>query len=80
MRLSWISSSQVNLVNATTITLIPKTKSPENVNDFHPISCCNTIYKCISKMLCNRLRRVLPTIVDEAQCAFVEGRKSSKMC
>lgn len=62
-------------VNATTITLIPKTKSPESVNEFRPISCCNTIYKCISKMLCNRLSKVLLKIIDEAQCAFVEGRK-----
>lgn len=61
-------------LNATTITLIPKVKNPTSVNEFRPISCCNTLYKCISKMLCNRLIKVLPKIIDESKCAFVEGR------
>lgn len=61
-------------INATTITLVPKIKNPENVSEFRPIAYCTTIYKCISKMLCNRLKKVLPGIIDEAQCAFVDGR------
>lgn len=61
-------------VNANTITLIPKVKCPSSVNEFKPISCCNTLYKFISKMLYNRLGKVLPKIIDESQCAFVEGR------
>ena len=63
--------------NTTIISLIPKTPNPSSMGDFRPISCCNTIYKCISKILSKRLQAVLPEIIDTAQSAFVKGRKLS---
>ncbi|GJY03648.1 hypothetical protein Tco_0369588 [Tanacetum coccineum] len=42
-------------INHTFLTLIPKVTTPLKVNDYHPISCCNVIYKCISKILTNRI-------------------------
>ncbi|GAB2280342.1 hypothetical protein Dimus_039402 [Dionaea muscipula] len=56
------------------IYLIPKMDTPSKVSDFKPIACCTTIYKIIAKLLCGRLKEVLPSIIDQAQCAFVEGR------
>ncbi|XP_056697932.1 uncharacterized protein [Spinacia oleracea] len=61
-------------VNHTVVTLIPKTKCPKNVSDFRPISCCNTIYKCITKVLCGRLRQILPDLILENQGGCVHGR------
>lgn len=61
-------------VNHTIITHIPNTKCPRNVSDFRPISCCNTLYKCITKVLCGRLRRLLPDLILENQGVFVHGR------
>ncbi|XP_074315182.1 uncharacterized protein LOC141651365 [Silene latifolia] len=39
-----------------------------------PIACCNTIYKCLSKVLCARLGQVLPDVVSASQNAFIKGR------
>lgn len=64
----------LNEVNSTTITLIPKLLCPNNVGDYRPIACCNVIYKCITKVICNRLTDVLPDIIMENQGAFVCSR------
>ncbi|XP_056688091.1 uncharacterized protein [Spinacia oleracea] len=61
-------------LNHTVITLIPKIKCPNTVSDFRPISCCNTLYKCVTKVLCNRLRQILPDLIMENQGGFVHGR------
>jgi len=38
-------------LNKTLVALIPKTKSPRKMTNFHPISLCNLLYKIISKIL-----------------------------
>ncbi|XP_019262934.1 PREDICTED: uncharacterized protein LOC109240719 [Nicotiana attenuata] len=61
-------------VNSTVISLIPKVLVPEFASQFRPISCCNVIYKCISKMMCKRLKKAVSILVAENHVAFVEGR------
>lgn len=60
--------------NATILTLVPKRPGATSISDFRPISCCNTIYKCISKMLVHRLKPILTDLVLPNQTAFVQGR------
>ena len=43
-------------LNRTLITLIPKIQSPETLNNYRPISLCNTVYKIITKIIVARLR------------------------
>ncbi|GAA0156654.1 hypothetical protein LIER_14097 [Lithospermum erythrorhizon] len=49
--------------NSITISLIPKVSNRENMKDFRPISCCNTVYKCITTILVNRLKQTLSGII-----------------
>ncbi|KAK4384637.1 putative mitochondrial protein [Sesamum angolense] len=42
-----------------------------------PISCCNVLYKAITKIIVKRLQRVLPLLIDYSQNAFVPGRSIS---
>lgn len=58
----------------TLVALIPKVCSPTRVSEFCPISFCNVIYKLISKILANRLKRVLPATISEFQSAFIRKR------
>lgn len=46
--------------NATILTLVPKKPGATYIADYRPISCCNTIYKTISRLL---VKRIKPTLL-----------------
>lgn len=50
-------------INETILCLIPKCSAPSEVQHFRPISLCNTIYKLVTKILFNRLKRIMPTLI-----------------
>ncbi|GJZ59819.1 RNA-directed DNA polymerase, eukaryota, reverse transcriptase zinc-binding domain protein [Tanacetum coccineum] len=62
-------------LNATLITLVPKVSTPTKVTDFRPIACCNVDYKCISKIITNRIKSMLDSIVHKNQSAFIPDRQ-----
>jgi hypothetical protein len=61
-------------VNSTIITLVPKKKNATSMGDFRPISCCNLVYKCITKIMANRLVAGLDEVISSNQGAFVPKR------
>ena len=62
-------------LNQTLITLVPKQPGPEIVSQYRPIILCNTVYKIISKILVQRLRPLLPSVISPMQATFLEGRR-----
>lgn len=62
-------------INTTFIALIPKVASPQKINDFRPISLVGSLYKILAKLLSNRLRGVIGSVVSESQSAFVKNRQ-----
>ena len=62
-------------INHTLIKLIPKVPHPESLTQLRPISLCNVSYKTITKVIVDRLKTLLPTIIAPTQCSFVPGRQ-----
>ena len=58
------SGCMLREINCTIIALVPKVPNPESMHDYRPISCCNTIYKCISKIIATRIKHCLPELIN----------------
>ena len=68
------SGSLLKQWNSAILVLIPKKQNASLTTDFRPISCLNTVYKVISKLLAMRLKEIPPQIISSAQSAFLPGR------
>jgi retron-type reverse transcriptase len=54
--------------------LVPKVNNPTKVNDFRPISLINCIVKIITKLLGNRLQKVVIPLIHQNQYGFIKTR------
>ena len=61
-------------LNTSLITLIPKKFSPEVVRDFRPISLTNTCLKFRTKLLANQLQKVILQCIHRNQYGFLRCR------
>ncbi|KAL0329452.1 UNVERIFIED_CONTAM: Retrovirus-related Pol polyprotein from type-2 retrotransposable element R2DM [Sesamum radiatum] len=66
--------ADVTTAQHTIIALVPKSEHSPSVADYRPISCCNVIYKVITKIIADRLSPALMQLIDRSQAAFVGGR------
>ena len=61
-------------MNETIVTLIPKHPAAKTIHDYRPIEGCSIFYKILSKILTARLGKVLGSVINKAQIAFVTGK------
>lgn len=61
-------------LNSTILALIPKKDTSRMMKEDMPISCCNVLYKAISKIIAQSLKRILPKCIAHNQSAFVKDR------
>jgi hypothetical protein len=62
-------------VTASFLTLIPKKDHPQELVDYRPICLIGCMYKIVSKLLANRLKRVLGKVISTCQSAFLHSRQ-----
>eukprot|EP00253_Pinus_taeda_P007045 PITA_07045 len=62
-------------IKSSHLALIPKEPNPQTFGRFKPISLCNVSYKIITKILANRLKKILPSLISENQGGFVPKRQ-----
>ena len=61
--------------NRGIINLIPKKdKDPRLLKNWRPISLLNTDYKILTKTLANKLKKVLPSVINPDQVAYLKDR------
>ncbi|GKU93023.1 hypothetical protein SLEP1_g6663 [Rubroshorea leprosula] len=61
-------------LNFTHIVLIPKRNEPRTMANLRPISLCNVVYRILAKVLANRFKQVLQTVISQEQSAFLPNR------
>ncbi|GJZ03380.1 putative RNA-directed DNA polymerase, eukaryota, reverse transcriptase zinc-binding domain protein [Tanacetum coccineum] len=69
-----------NGCNPSFITLVPKNPDPLGFSDYKPSSLIGCVYKIISKILANRLAKVIKSVIGPNQSAFIVGRQILDGC
>ncbi|KAE8705981.1 hypothetical protein F3Y22_tig00110411pilonHSYRG00007 [Hibiscus syriacus] len=61
------------VLNRMILVLLPKVVNHERINQFRPIILCHVTYKIITKVIANRLKPILPTMISNSQTSFIPG-------
>ncbi|XP_071687637.1 uncharacterized protein [Rutidosis leptorrhynchoides] len=70
----WLHSEISKGCNASFFTLIPKKSNPIGFNEYRPICLIGCYYKILTKLLSNRLAKIIHKIIGSEQTAFLKGR------
>lgn len=69
-----LHGSNLYWLNSANVVLLPKKEGAEGISDYRPISLIHAIVKIIAKILANRHRPHMDSIVSNTQSAFIKGR------
>jgi hypothetical protein len=67
-------TANLECINNSYITLVPKVSNPETVSDYRPISLLNISLKLLTKILADRLQLVILKLVHSNQYGFIRTR------
>ena len=70
----YLGKLNLESINTSYIILIPKTSSPESVDDYRPISLMNISLKLLTKILADRLQKVITLLIHKNQYGFIKTR------
>uniref|UniRef100_R4G9D5 Reverse transcriptase domain-containing protein n=1 Tax=Anolis carolinensis TaxID=28377 RepID=R4G9D5_ANOCA len=56
------------------ITILKPNKEETDPNSYRPITLSNVDYKIFTKIIANRLREIMPTLIEEDQYGFIKKR------
>jgi hypothetical protein len=62
-------------ITSSFLTLVPKKDHPRVLSDYRPICLVSSLYKILSKVLADRLKKVLGKLIDKVQSAFLSKRQ-----
>eukprot|EP00253_Pinus_taeda_P017458 PITA_17458 len=66
-----LNKTILKALNTSFIALIPKQDNAQMPEKYRPIALCSVVYKIISKVVANRLKPLLPTIISGEQSGWV---------
>jgi hypothetical protein len=58
-------------LNSSILILLPKKQNPLDIQEYRPIRLIHSFSKILTKLLAARIAPLLPTLISQAQCAFV---------
>jgi hypothetical protein len=61
-------------INGSHIILVPKIDNPTTIGDYKPISLPNSSIKLLTKILSNRLQKVITKLIHKNQYVFIKKR------
>lgn len=61
-------------INNSFIILIPKNNTPVTASDYRPISLLNLVLNLLTKLMANRLQKVIITLIHKNQYGFIKSR------
>lgn len=70
----YLGKLDIYRLNFAILSLIPKEKDATSMKKFRPVSLLNCSFKIFTKVLTNRLSKILEHLIASNQTAFIKGR------
>ncbi|KAL3694948.1 hypothetical protein R1sor_008599 [Riccia sorocarpa] len=70
----WVRGALTEQTRTAVIKLLPKNDNTHLLKNWRPLSLMGLTYKILAKILANRIKPLMPKLVDKLQTGFIKGR------